>query len=91
VWAEVDGLENPDLVVEPGSSVVITLLNGDGMQHDLFIPDLNFRTPLVSSKDEKIGVVFEVSKGQSGTYPYYCSVAGHRQAVIEGKLIVSQP
>jgi nitrite reductase (NO-forming) len=88
---EIDGLVNPDLVVEPGSSVVITLLNGDGMQHDLVIPDLDFRTPLVSSKDDKIGVVFEVGEEQSGTFPYYCSVAGHRQAGMEGRLIVSQP
>jgi nitrite reductase (NO-forming) len=91
VGGEIDGQVNPDLIVRPGSSVIITLLNGDGMQHDLIIPDLNFKTPMVHSKDDKVGVVFEVGEGISGTYPYFCSVAGHRQAGMEGRLIVSQP
>jgi nitrite reductase (NO-forming) len=91
VGGEIDSVVNPDLIVQPGSSVVITLLNGDGMQHDLVIPDFDFQTPLVNKKDDKVGVVFEVDADSSGTYPYFCSVAGHRQAGMEGKLFVSQP
>jgi len=35
-------------------------------------------------------IVFTVGKNQSGTYPYFCTVPGHRQAGMEGKLIVGE-
>lgn len=88
---DIDGLVNPDLIVQPGSRVIITLLNGDGIQHNLTIPDFDFQAPLVSRRSDKVGVVFEVGDESSGNYPYFCSVPGHHQAGMEGRLVVNQP
>ena len=91
VGGEIDGSANPDLSVHPGDVVRVVLVNGDGMPHDLFLPDFNARTSYVSKIGEKTEIVFEVGDMQPGTYVYYCTVTGHRQAGQEGKLIVARP
>jgi len=35
VGGDIDGLVNPDLVVEPGAVVKVNLVNGDGPEHDI--------------------------------------------------------
>ena len=91
VGGEIDGIVNPDLVVEPGAVVRIILINGDGMPHDLFLPDLNVKTGYVKSIGESTETVFEIGNMQPGSYVYYCTLPGHRKAGQEGKLIVSKP
>lgn len=91
VGGEIDGVINPDLTVHPGEVVRVILVNGDGMAHDLFVPDWDVKTEYVSKIGEKAEIVFEVGTMQPGTYVYYCTFPGHRQAGQEGKLIVSQP
>lgn len=86
VGGEIDGLVNPDLVVQTGAVVRIVLINGDGMPHDLAIPDLSVQTSLVMNQDQTAEALFDAR--QSGVYDYYCTVAGHRQAGMEGKLTV---
>lgn len=89
VGGEIDGLVNPDLAVSEGSVLEILLTNGDGMPHDLAIPDLGAQTILVATQDEGANLV--IVPAESGIYAYYCTVSGHRQAGMEGKLIVSRP
>jgi nitrite reductase (NO-forming) len=89
VGGEIDGLINPDLRVQPGDTIYLTLLNGDGMAHDLAIDDLGVKTALIISESDSVHTVFEVS--EAGVYAYYCTVSGHRLAGMEGKLIVAQP
>ena len=36
-------------------------------------------------------IIFEVGDMEPGTYVYYCTVPGHRQAGQEGKLVVTKP
>ena len=91
VGGEIDGIVNPDLVVEPGADVRIILINGDGMPHDLFLPDLNMKTGYVKSIGESTETAFEIGNMQPGSYVYYCTLPGHRKAGQEGKLIVSKP
>lgn len=91
VGGEIDGLINPDLVVAPGEVVRVVLINGDGMPHDLFIPDRDVKSDYVVKIGDEIEFVFEVGDMQPGTYVYYCTVPGHRQAGQEGKLVVSIP
>ena len=86
VGGEIDGIVNPDLIVQKGDTVHAVLLNGDGLPHDLTFPDLDARTSMVAGKGQETDVTFVVS--ESGTFAYYCTVAGHRQAGQEGKLIV---
>jgi nitrite reductase (NO-forming) len=90
VAGEIDGLINPDLVVKPGVSVRITLINGDNMPHDVYLPDFDARSLLVVNRGDQVHVTFRVEAGQAGTYVYYCTQPGHRQAGQEGRLIVEE-
>ena len=89
VGGDIDGMVNPDLIVQKGDTVHAVLFNGDGLPHDLTFPDQNAHTSMVAGKGQETDVSFEVT--ESGTFAYYCTVAGHRQAGQEGKLIVEDP
>lgn len=91
VGGEIEGVVNPDLVVRPGEIVRIVLVNGDGMPHDLFLPDRDVKSDYVSKIGDETEFVFEVGDLEAGAYAYYCTVPGHRQAGQEGKLIVVEP
>jgi nitrite reductase (NO-forming) len=88
IGGEIDGIINPDLIVQPGTVVRLVLVNGDSMPHDLFLPDFGVKTELVSKVGQSTEVILKVGDMQPGTYVYYCTVPGHRQAGQEGKLIV---
>ena len=90
VGGEIDGIINPDLVVHPSAVVRITLVNGDSMVHDLFIPDLDEKTEYVRKLGEQKEIIFEIGNMQPGSYVYYCTLPGHRKAGQEGKLIVEE-
>jgi nitrite reductase (NO-forming) len=91
VGGDIDGIINPDLVVQPGAVVRIVLINGDGMVHDLFLSDFNAKTEYVKKISDQAEIVFEVGDRQPGSYVYYCTLPGHRKAGQEGKLIVTKP
>lgn len=91
IGGEIDGVLNPNLVVQPGDMVHLTLLNGDGLPHDLVIPDLDVKLPYVNRIGDQAEVVFVVDEGQPDSYVYYCTVPGHRQLGQEGKFIVLEP
>ena len=90
IGGEIDGIVNPGLVVQPGAVVRIILLNGDGMQHDLFIPDVNAKTALISKIGLQVDIIFETAGLLPGSYAYYCTVPGHRQAGQEGKFVIRE-
>jgi nitrite reductase (NO-forming) len=90
VGGDIDGLVNPDLFVQSDNVVRVTLINGDGMPHDLSLPDFNVKTKYVSKVGDKNEIVFQVGEKEPGIYAYFCTVAGHRQAGQEGKLILEQ-
>jgi len=89
VDGEIDGMVNPNLVVNAGDTVRIVLVNGDNLPHDFSAPDLNVQTSLITTKGQKADPVFQAD--QAGEFVYYCTVAGHRQMGMEGKLIVLKP
>ncbi len=91
VGGEIDGIVNPDLVVVAGSTVQATLINGDGMPHDLFFEAFKAKTPLVSAIGKTVEVSFSIEASQVGTYFYYCTQPGHRKAGQEGQLVVVAP
>lgn len=84
----IDGIFNPTLQAAPGDVVEITLVNGDALEHDLVLPDFNANSESIRTKGEKTVLVFEVDK--SGDFAYYCSIPGHRQAGMEGLLVVGE-
>ena len=88
VGGDIDGIVNPDLIVQPGAVVKIILINADGMPHNLYLPDFEAKTSFVAKIGDQTEIVFEVADTQPDSYVYYCEVPGHRQAGQEGKLIV---
>ncbi|HEX6268725.1 MAG TPA: cupredoxin domain-containing protein [Anaerolineales bacterium] len=90
IGGEIDGVLNPDLVVQPGDVVQLTLLNGDGLPHDLVIPDFDVKLPYVSNIGDLAEVTFAVDDTQLDSYVYYCTVPGHRQLGQEGRFIVRE-
>jgi nitrite reductase (NO-forming) len=91
VGGEIDGVVNPNLDVQAGRNVRLRITNRDGIPHDLSISDLNIHVPLVSSRGVTTEVNFAARDDQVGIYSYYCTVSGHRQAGMEGKLIIIEP
>ncbi len=87
VGGEIDGQINPDLTANVGDTVAITLINDDGRFHDFVIDEFNAATSVFSEIGQEETIQFTVD--QAGTFFYYCSVTGHRQAGMEGQLIVS--
>lgn len=83
---EIDGQVNPTLTAQPGDVVKITLINGDGMLHDLKIDEFNAATRQFADEGEQDVITFQVT--DEGEYVYYCSVPGHRQAGMFGTLVV---
>jgi nitrite reductase (NO-forming) len=91
VGGDIDGIINPDLVVQPGTIVRIVLINGDGMVHDLSLPDFDVKMDYVQKIGDQTEILLEVGEMQPGSYVYYCTLPGHRKAGQEGKLVVAQP
>ncbi|HOE69467.1 MAG TPA: cupredoxin domain-containing protein [Brevefilum sp.] len=87
VGGEIDGQINPDLTANVGDTVAITLINDDGRFHDFVIDEFNAATSVFSEIGQEETIQFTVD--QAGTFFYYCSVTGHRQAGMEGQLIVN--
>ncbi len=88
VGGTIDGVVNPDLTVGTDQVVQITLVNGDGVLHDVVAPDFGAKSEQIARKDSSTAIVFRADK--SGRYFYYCSVPGHRAAGMEGKIIVGK-
>lgn len=88
VGGSIDGQVNPTLQVPEGAVVQITLVNGDGALHDVVFPDFGAASEQISTKGASSTTVFKADK--AGEWAYFCSVPGHRQAGMEGKLIVGE-
>lgn len=86
---EIDGVVNPTLTANPGDVVSITLINGDGIEHDLTIDEFGVSTGKLTQVDQQATITFIVE--QEGEYVYYCAVPGHRQAGMWGTLRVGNP
>ena len=67
----------------PGE-LTVTLQNKGLIEHDFVIEGVDGRVATAAGKAGT--AVFTV--GQAGTYAYFCSIAGHREAGMEGRLVV---
>ena len=84
---DIEGLINPNLEVREGDVVQITLINGEGAEHDFVAPELSARSEFVTGIGSSTTLVFKA--GKEGSFSYYCSVAGHRAAGMEGLITVT--
>ncbi len=89
VGGDIDGVINPGLEVSENSTVSVTLVNSDAMEHDFAIGELGVFSESVFNPGESTTVTFEV--GASGSYQYWCTIPGHRQIGMEGSFIVGSP
>ena len=77
-------LDVKEIKVKQGDKVKITVINDKGF-HNFAVPDFNVRTEMGSTPKE---MMLEFTADKSGEFPYFCEVIGHRNAGMEGKLIV---
>jgi len=87
VGGGIDGVQNPVLSATTGDMVKVTLTSGDGTEHDISFPDFNATSEHVVGKSSSKTVTFLVDKG--GSFSYFCTLPGHREAGMEGKFNVS--
>jgi nitrite reductase (NO-forming) len=87
VGGDLDGKVNPLLMVHEGETVQINLINGEGAEHDIVVDQYAVRSDRVQAKGASSTLSFTADK--SGEFIYFCSVAGHRQAGMEGRIQVA--
>jgi nitrite reductase (NO-forming) len=87
VGGGIDGVQNPALIANTGDTVQVTLTSGDGTEHDISFPDFGVTSEHVVGQGKSVTISFLVDKG--GTFSYFCTLPGHREAGMEGKFNVS--
>lgn len=75
---------DPDEIrVDAGESIAIVLTSAD-ILHDFTIDEFDAHVAVDRGETEEGGF----TAGEPGRYTYYCTVAGHREAGMEGTLVV---
>jgi nitrite reductase (NO-forming) len=82
----IDGQVNPTLTVEEGDVVLVTLINGEGLGHDIVIPDLQASSQRWRGPGASTTLVFNAM--EIGAFAYFCAVPDHREAGMGGLLKV---
>ncbi|MFZ2296231.1 MAG: copper-containing nitrite reductase [Polaromonas sp.] len=84
----IKGKVNPQLAVAEGAIVQINLVNGDGATHDITVPDFKAASNQLNTKGASTTIVFRADK--KGEFTYICSLPGHVQAGMIGKILVGE-
>jgi nitrite reductase (NO-forming) len=87
VGGAIDGKVNPVLTAAEGQVVQLTLINGEGAEHDISFPDQNTTSPRVTGKGASTTIAFRADK--AGDFTYFCTVPGHRLAGMLGQFLVT--
>ena len=87
VGGAIEGKVNPVLTAAEGQVVELTLINGEGAEHDIVFPDQNAKSPRVTGKGSSTTIAFRAEK--AGDFIYFCSVPGHQLAGMQGQFIVT--
>jgi nitrite reductase (NO-forming) len=86
VGGTIDGQINPVLSAAEGQVVQITLINGEGAEHDIIFPDQDAKSPRIVSRGASTTIVFRPTR--AGDFIYFCSVPGHQLAGMQGQFVV---
>jgi len=84
---DIEGRVNPDLNVHEGDVVQITLINGEGAEHNVVLPDVRASSQHVIGPGASSVLVFRAAN--IGSFAYFCTIAGHREAGMQGMLRVT--
>jgi nitrite reductase (NO-forming) len=87
VGGAIDGKVNPVLTAAEGQVVQLTLINGEGAEHDIVFPDQDANSPRVTGRGASTTIAFRAAK--SGDFIYFCSVPGHQLAGMQGQFVVT--
>ena len=87
VGGAIDGKVNPVLTAAEGQVVQLTLINGEGAEHDIVFPDQDAKSPRVTGKGASTTIAFRATR--SGDFIYFCSAPGHQLAGMQGQFIVT--
>jgi nitrite reductase (NO-forming) len=82
----IDGIVNPELTASTGDVVQITLINGEGAEHDIALEHPATSSQHVVGKGASTTIAFRAL--DAGTSSYFCSLPGHRLAGMEGHFTV---
>src|SRR5690242_20562120 len=82
----IDKVVNPTLEVPVGAAVAITLINGDASEHDISLPDFQAGSEHLRATGAQTVLRFTADK--PGAFPYFCTLPGHRESGMEGRLVV---
>ena len=85
IGGEIEGVRNPTLWARTGETVRITIVNGELMVHDVMLESLGVKSPQILDKGATTSITFKATRSDI----YFCSVPGHRQAGMVGRLEVS--
>jgi nitrite reductase (NO-forming) len=83
----IDGQINPLLSAAEGQVVQITLINGEGAEHDIVFPDQNAKSPRITGRGSSTTLAFRAER--AGDFSYLCSVPGHELAGMKGQFLVT--
>ncbi len=87
VGGMIDGAVNPVLSAAEGQVVQITLINGEGAEHDIIFPDQNAKSPRITGRGSSTTLAFRAER--AGDFTYLCSVPGHELAGMKGQFLVT--
>jgi nitrite reductase (NO-forming) len=87
VGGAIEGKINPVLTAAEGQVVQLTLINGEGAEHDIVFPSQDARSPRVTGRNASTTIAFRAA--QSGDFIYFCSVPGHQLAGMQGQFVVT--
>jgi nitrite reductase (NO-forming) len=87
IGGDIEGVINPTLKANVGDRVIITIVNGDPIEHDFVIPDLAVHSEHLTTQGQEETVDFIADK--PGSFKYICSVPGHEQIGMLGLLEVT--
>jgi nitrite reductase (NO-forming) len=87
VGGTIDGQINPVLSAAEGQVVQITLINGEGAEHDIVFPAQNAKSPRITARGSSTTLAFRAEK--AGDFTYICGVPGHELAGMKGQFLVT--
>jgi nitrite reductase (NO-forming) len=87
VGGAIDGQVNPVLSAAEGQVVQITLINGEGAEHDIVFPAQNARSPRITGRGASTTLAFRAER--AGDFTYICNVPGHELAGMKGQFLVT--
>jgi len=80
------GFRPGEIRLQAGEQVNLEMVNTGRILHDLTIPALGFR--VVVQPGQRVTAGLPAASG--GMYEFYCSVPGHREAGMIGRLFVAR-